>query len=175
MTKRTFKNTCTAKQAMFLRNDTPRTCHSEGRKPHPLAYSAYTPRTLKDSSPSLKMRADKSSHPITKSEFFCWNSEEHSDFQSFRRKIPDFVLAAFFLSLVAFLSFWSQQKERNEQNNSLRNGIFRSAQHDALKYRHSANCLSLRQRRNGTNRDLKEEARRAHPQGVLIYTAYACI
>ena len=38
---------------------------------------------------------------------------------------PDYVLAAFFLSLVAFLSFWSQQKERNEQNSFLRNGIFR--------------------------------------------------
>ena len=53
---------------------------------------------------------------------------EHSDFQSFRRKIPDFVLAAFFLSLVAFLSFWSQQKERNEQNRFLRNWIFRFIQ-----------------------------------------------
>ena len=50
------------------------TCHSEGRKPHPLAYSAYTPRTLKDSSPSLKMRADKISHPITfwQRFFFLW-------------------------------------------------------------------------------------------------------
>ena len=52
---------------------------------------------------------------------------------------------------------------------------FAYAQYDALKYRHSANCLSLRQNRNGTNRVLEEEARRAHPQGVLICTAYACI
>ena len=79
-------------------------------------------------SPAFKMQADKIIHPITKSEFFCWNSVEHSDFQSFRRKIPDFVLAAFFLSLVAFLSFWSQQKERNEQNRFLRNWIFRFIQ-----------------------------------------------
>ena len=78
-------------------------------------------------------------------------------------------MAAFFLSLVAFLSFWSQQKERNEQNNSLRNGIFRSAQHDALKYRHSANCLSLRQRRNATNRVLEEEARSDHTLRVSSY------
>ena len=54
-------------------------------------------------------------------------------------------------------------------------GYFAYAQYDVLKYRHPANCLALRQRRNGTNRVLKEEARRAHPQGVLIYTAYACI
>ena len=46
----------------------------------PLAYSAYTPGPLKYSSltlratgesASLKMRADKIIHPITKSEFFC--------------------------------------------------------------------------------------------------------
>ena len=42
---------------------------------------------------------------------------------------------------------------------------FAYAQYDALKYRHSANCLSLRQNRNGTNRVLEEEARGAHPQG----------
>ena len=34
--------------------------------------------------------------------------------------------------MAAFLSFWSQQKERNEQNRFLRNGIFRSAQYDTL-------------------------------------------
>ena len=94
------------------------------------------------------MRADKISHPITKSEFFCWNSEEHSDFQSFRRKIPDYVLAAFFLSLVAFLSFWPQQKERNEQNSFLRKDISLTLN---MTPRHPANCLALRQRRNGTN------------------------
>ena len=55
---------------------------------------------------------------------------EESDFQSFRRKIPDFVLAAFFLSLVAFLSFCSQQKERNEQNTASYTKIFRFAQYD---------------------------------------------
>ena len=38
-------------------------------------------------------------------------------------------------------------------------GYFAYAQYDALKYRHSANCLSLRQRRNATNRVLEEEAR----------------
>ena len=108
---------------MFLRNDSPLHLSSHGRKPHPLAYSAYTPSTLKDSSPSLKMRADKN----------------HS---------PDYVLAAFFLSLVAFLSFWSQQKERNEQNSFLHKDISLTLN---MTPRHPANCLALRQRRNGTN------------------------
>ena len=85
-----------------------------------------------------------------------------------------FWLRFFFLWLRFFLFGRSKKKEMNKTD-SYATGYFASAQYDVLKYRHSANCLSLRQRRNGTNRVLKEEARRAHPQGVLIYTAYACI
>ena len=104
---------------MFLRNDSPLLLSSHG----PNHTRWRTQLTRLAPSKTLRLRSKcgriKIIHPITKSEFFCWNSEEHSDFQSFRRKIPDFVLAAF------FLSFWSQQKERNEQNSFLHNGIFR--------------------------------------------------
>ena len=58
-----------------------------------------------------KLQPPEPSRKLKKS---CITDKNHS---------PDYVLAAFFLSLVAFLSFWPQQKERNEQNSFLRKDI----------------------------------------------------
>ena len=98
-------------------------------------------------------------HPITKSEFFVETLRKRATFRVSGGKWQRFSF---------FLAATKTKKQLLTKN-------FAYAQYDALKYRHSANCLSLRQNRNGTNRVLEEEARGAHPQGVLICTAYACI
>ena len=77
-----------------------------------------------------KLQPPEPSRKLKKS---CITDKNHS---------PDYVLAAF------FLSFWSQQKERNEQNSFLRKDISLTLN---MTPRHPANCLALRQRRNGTN------------------------
>ena len=63
----------------------------------------------------------------------------------------------FFLWLRFFLFGRSKKKEMNKTA-FYATGYFAYAQYDVLKYRHSANCLSLRQRRNGTNRVLKDSS-----------------
>ena len=63
----------------------------------------------------------------------------------------------FFLWLRFFLFGRSKKKEMNKTA-FYATGYFAYAQYDVLKYRHSANCLALRQRRNGTNRVLKDSS-----------------
>ena len=54
---------------------------------------------------------------------------EESDFQSFRRKIPDFVLAAFFLSFVHFFLF-ARNKKKEMNKTASYTKIFRFTQYD---------------------------------------------
>ena len=123
---------------MFLRNDSP-----------PPLVTLSTAKGLKlfyhkDISLTLNMAFRLCRHsklqppePSRKLKKSCITDKNHS---------PDYVLAAF------FLSFWSQQKERNEQNSFLRKDI----------------SLTL-------NMTLRHSEAKPHPQGVLICTTYACI
>ena len=113
--------------------------------------------------------------PITKSEFFVETLRRRATFRVSEEKFQISFWQRFFFLWLRFFLFGRSKKKEMNKTAFYATGYFAYAQYDVLKYRHSANCLSLRQRRNGTNRVLKEEARRAHPQGVLIYTAYACI
>ena len=161
-----------------------------GKMPVPQALKVvwrwvFCGRPLKDSSLTLivtggkRLRSKcgriKISHPITKSEFFVETLWSIATFRVSEEKFQISFWQRFFFLWLRFFLFGRSKKKEMNKTDSYATEYFAYAQYDVLKYRHSANCLALRQRRNGTNRVLKEEARRAHPQGVLIYTAYACI
>ena len=105
------------------------------------------------------MRADKNLSPDYEIGVFLLKlcgGERLSEFQKKNSRFR-FGSVFFFLWLRFFLFGRSKKKEMNKTA-YYTTGYFAYAQYDVLKYRHSANCLALRQRRNGTNRVLEDSS-----------------
>ena len=134
---------------MFLRNDSPLHLSSQGAN-----HTRWrTQLTRLAPSKTLRLRSKcgriKALTRLRNRSFFVGTLRSIATFRVSEEKFQiSFWQRFFFLWLRFFLSFWSQQKERNEQNSFLRKDISLTLN---MTPRHPANCLALRQRRNGTN------------------------
>ena len=100
----------------------------------------------------------KISHPITKSEFFVETLWSIATFRVSEEKFQISFWQRFFFLWLRFFLFGRSKKKEMNKTASYTTGYFAYAQYDVLKYRHSANCLALRQSRNGTNSPLKDSS-----------------